>query len=612
MQNKRYFITGIGTNVGKTFVAAKLCALWQADYWKPIQCGDLDNTDTMKVKQAVQNSKTKIYPEQVKLTEAASPHYAAALEQISIQLKDFVVPDTDNTLLIEGAGGLMVPINMQGDLIIDLIAHLQAEVILVADYYLGSINHTLLSIAALKQRNIPIAGIIFNGKENKASKEIILNNSGISHLMDFPYESPVYSADDLLQKDADMIWHPYAPATDKNGIQEIVSGSGTLLYDSAGNTYIDAISSWWVNIHGHNHPYIKEKITEQLSQLDHVIFGGFTHPKAIELAERLLQLLPGNHKKIFFSDNGSTAVEVALKMALQYHVIKGNKKHKIIAFKNAYHGDTFGAMSVSGRSVFTASFSELLFDVEFIDIPTDITDIQLYSDVFSQQDVAAFIFEPLIQGAGGMQMYAAKELDQLLSLCKQYNILTIADEVMTGFGRTGTLFATEQTTYKADIICVSKGITGGVLPLGVTACNSTIADAFADCIPFYHGHSYTANPIACAAACASLDLFEKENTLDKIAFISNQHHAFVKAMEHKNIIRIQATGTILAIELKTPEASGYTNNIKQQAVDYFKQHGIIIRPLGNVLYVLPPYCIGETELNQIYSCIRSFLKIIEL
>ncbi len=308
----------------------------------------------------------------------------------------------------------------------------------------------------------------------------------------------------LSERDAKVIWHPYTQHQNLELPVPIVRGAGALLFDESGNSYIDAISSWWVNIHGHANPYIAEKIYNQALALEQVIFTNFTHEPAVRLAERLISILPGKPAKIFYSDNGSTAVEVALKMAIQFWINKGVAgRNKILAFEHAYHGDTFGAMSVSGRGLFTNAFRDLLFDVEYIETPNEGNLEDIKSVIRShQENIAAFIYEPLLQAAGGMRMYEARHMDSLLEFVRSQEILCIADEVLTGFGRTGTLFAGESLYYPADIICLSKGLTGGFMALGVTACSQTVFDAFLSddrTKTFFHGHSFTANPLACTA-----------------------------------------------------------------------------------------------------------------
>lgn len=389
----------------------------------------------------------------------------------------------------------------------------------------------------------------------------------------------------------------------------IVKASGTLLQDADGRTYIDAISSWWVTLHGHAHPYIAQRIYEQACTLEQVIFAGFTHEPAISLAERLLELLPGGLSRVFYSDNGSTSTEVAIKMSIQYWWNKGEekKRNKILAFNNAYHGDTFGAMSVSDRSVFTMAFHDKLFEVIFIDPPE--TEHAAYD--LPWDEIACFIYEPLVQGAGGMKMYNAKGLDQLIGLCQQQQLICIADEVMTGFGRTGKLFASAWMQHQPDIICLSKGLTGGTMPLSITACSSKVYEAFVEedlLKTFFHGHSYTANPIACAAALASLDLLLKPECLQQIDQIHQQHLVFSQELQQSNhpIRNMRVLGTILAFEIDRGRDE-YLNNISKVITQKAIEKSVYLRPLGNTLYLMPPYCITEDELSTVYQVIRSIL-----
>lgn len=416
----------------------------------------------------------------------------------------------------------------------------------------------------------------------------------------------------LVERDLAVIWHPYTQMKTAQPPIPIVRGEGACLYAEDGTKYIDAISSWWVNIHGHSHPYIAQKVAEQLKVLEHAIFAGFTHPGAIELAERLLALLPSNQQKAFYSDNGSTAIEVAIKMCLQYWHNKGEKRTKIIAFKNAYHGDTFGAMSVSGRSAFTAAFDSLLFEVEFIDLPYK-ENIQNLKTRISElkSDISCFIFEPLVQGSAGMIMYEAEYLDQLMAHSKTEGILLIDDEVFTGFGRTGKNFACDYLQIQPDIMCFSKGLTGGTMAFGLTTCTAEIYNAFLSddrLKTLFHGHSYTANPVACAAALASLDLFTDPLTQQNIDRIANKHKAFAqKIYGHHSLKTTRQTGTILALEWKTRDDTSYFSSLRDKLYHYFLAKGIILRPLGNIIYILPPYCISDDELNYIYKSIEQAL-----
>lgn len=418
----------------------------------------------------------------------------------------------------------------------------------------------------------------------------------------------------LQERDKKVIWHPYTQMKGALPQVPIVRGEGVYLIDEQNKRYIDAVSSWWVNIHGHANAQIATKVSAQLMQLEHVIFAGFTHEPAVLLAERLLPLLPGKQEKVFYSDNGSTAVEVALKMCFQYWSNRGNvQRKKVLAFKDAYHGDTFGAMSVSGRSIFTDPFNTLLFDVEFIDLPNSTNISAIKSQISDlKTELSCFIFEPLILGAGGMQMYEAKYLDELISACKENNILCIADEVMTGFGRTGTYFACEQLNEKPDLFCLSKGLTGGTMPLGVTTCNNKIFEGFLSddkLKTLYHGHSFTANPVACSASLASLDILLAPETLINIKRIEKQHSIFKEQiMAHPKVKTIRQTGTIIAIEWETGQSTSYLSTLRDRLYTYFLNKGIVLRPLGNIIYILPPYIITNEELAYIYRTIVEALN----
>ncbi len=429
----------------------------------------------------------------------------------------------------------------------------------------------------------------------------------------------------LSERDRACIWHPFTPQKYMPDPIPIVKADGLYLMDEDGRRYMDAISSWWVNLHGHSHPYIANRVYEQALKLEQVIFAGFTHKPAIELAEKLLNLLPKGFSKIFYSDNGSTSTEVAIKMALQwwwnhsdsYRKGVGSQessvqqkafgRNKILAFRNSYHGDTFGAMSVSDRSVFTLAFQDRLFDVIFIDPPQmSETNYDLPFD-----EIACFIYEPLVQGAGGMNMYNAEGLNALLKLCKQNDIICIADEVMTGFGRTGKLFASEYCEEKPDIVCLSKGLTGGTMALGVTACTEKIYSAFLTedkKKTFFHGHSFTANPLACTAALASLELFEIENCILHIEQIANANTSFIKSLENNSSAKnTRSLGTILAFELESTDKN-YLNDISATITNKALEKGIYIRPLGNTVYIMPPYCIKEQELDFLFNTILEIIK----
>jgi adenosylmethionine-8-amino-7-oxononanoate aminotransferase len=439
---------------------------------------------------------------------------------------------------------------------------------------------------------------------------------GASVVQNFPFLCTMT----MIEKDRKYIWHPFTQQKNMADPIAIVKGEGTLLIDADNNTYIDAISSWWVTLHGHAHPYIAGKLYQQAMQLEQVIFAGFTHQPAIDLAERLINILPGNFAKIFYSDNGSTSTEVALKMAVQYwwnqrkNDSELKKKNKLLALKNSYHGDTFGAMSVSERSVFTMAFHDLLFEVIFIDAPTE-ENINTTKDLIESHagEIAAFIYEPLVQGAGGIQMYKATMLDELLAIVQQQDIICIADEVMTGFGRTGKLFCSEYMQHKPDIICLSKGLTGGTMALGVTACTEKIYNAYVNddkLKTFFHGHSFTANPLACTAALASLDLLLRDDCLKQIDWLTQQNKSFAKDLSETKfpvgLKNIRTRGTILAFEIAEGKDE-YLNNISNIFTKKALSYGIYLRPLGNTVYIMPPYCITEEEYERVKEVVVRIL-----
>ena len=416
----------------------------------------------------------------------------------------------------------------------------------------------------------------------------------------------------ISKKDEKYIWHPFTQMKTAQKAIPIIKGEGSLLFDEDGKSYIDAVSSWWVNLHGHAHPYIAAKIQEQMQHLAHVMFAGFTHPAAVDLCEKLSQHLPSNQKKFFFSGDGSSAVEIALKMSIQYWRNKKIKRHRILALEGGYHGETFGAMSAGAKSIFSTPFEDYLFEVNHIPFPgNEGKCLSALENQLKIGDVACFIFEPLVQGASGMRMYSPQTLDKILALCHKYDVLCIADEVMTGFGRTGSIFACNQLQESVDFMCLSKGLSGGTLPISLTTCGQKIYDSFLGddlSTAFLHGHSYTGNPIGCAAAIASIELLEKESCLNRIQEIASQHQDFAKSIRNfPQLVGIRQTGTILAMEFGSSN-SGYHSNLKDKLYQHFLDDGILLRPLGNVLYILPPYCITDQELKQIYSSILSILS----
>jgi adenosylmethionine---8-amino-7-oxononanoate aminotransferase len=425
-----------------------------------------------------------------------------------------------------------------------------------------------------------------------------------------------------------QIWHPFTQEALDPAPLRITKAEGVWLYTDDGRRLIDGISSWWVNIHGHGHPAIVEAIAAQAARVDHVLLAGFTHDAAEELRACLRRILPGNLSHMFFSDDGSTAVEVALKMAVQYWQNVGRPEKKaIVALDHAYHGDTVGAMSVGAASSFTDPFRELLFPVHRVHsaycyrCPVGKTRATCSIDCVDQLrrlleekggEIAAVIVEPLLQGAGGMIVHPVEFLQRVRRLCTEHNVLLIADEVLTGFGRCGTMFACELADVEPDVMCLSKGITGGVLPMGATVCTPEIHEAFVSrdrARTFYHGHSYTGNPIAAAAAVASCGIFEREPVFERIGTIIEIHRERLMAIkDHPAVGDVRAIGTMAAIELRADDP-GYASKLRPKLYKFFIDAGVLLRPLGNIVYILPPYVISSEELNFVHDRIAEALEL---
>ena len=417
----------------------------------------------------------------------------------------------------------------------------------------------------------------------------------------------------LTNRDKAHLWHPLTQHKLHPENIAITKADGCLLYDENGKTYIDAISSWYTCMYGHCNPYITKAVSEQLDKLHHVVFSSLTHEPAIRLSEKLVELLPDNQNKLFFSDNGSTSVEVAIKMALQYHFNKGEQRNVLIAFEEGFHGDTFGAMSVSGLSVYNGPFEKFFLEVKRIPTPNKDNTSYILEDLnalTSNGKVAGFIYEPLVQGAAAMKMYEADGLGKILEYCKSNNIITIADEVMTGFGKTGSVFASDHLETKPDIICLSKALTAGIMPMAVTSCTQDIYNAFySDEIGkgFFHGHTYSANPLACVAALAGIELLESEEIQGNIKSIIKAHQKFNDRIEqHPKVKSTRQCGVIYALDINV-EMERY-GNLRDKLFKFFLDKGIFLRPLGNTIYIQAPYVISEDELNRVYEVIEAALS----
>ena len=407
------------------------------------------------------------------------------------------------------------------------------------------------------------------------------------------------------------IWHPFT----QHGLEpletEIFRGKGAWLETTDNRRILDAISSWWVVTHGHRHPAIVAAIKEQADRLDQVIFAGFTHPVADRLANRLVSIAPPGLAHVFFSDSGSTSVEVALKMALGYWRGVGEPRTRIAALDHGYHGDTVGTMSAGARGLFNATYEPLLFDVVRIPFPDtghEQATIDALEAACREAPLAALIVEPLIAGAGGMRVYSAATLAEMKRVCTRHGALLIADEVMTGWGRTGTLFACEQAGVSPDILCVAKGLTGGSLPLAATLAAPAVYDAhFSEdrALTLFHSSSYTANAICCAAALANVTIWEEEPVLERVTRLAEMQRAHIAALaEDPRFENPRTLGTIAAIDLRVPDG-GYLAAAGPALRAHFLAEGVLLRPLGHTIYVMPPYCVTATDLARAYEAIRN-------
>lgn len=405
------------------------------------------------------------------------------------------------------------------------------------------------------------------------------------------------------------IWHPFTQHAVMPEMTKITESSGAYLTKPDGEKLLDAIASWWVVTHGHCHPHVIGAIKDQAEKLDQVIFAGHTHEPAERLAQQLLKCTPDGLDYVFFSDSGSTSVEVALKMALGYwHHLQEDRK-RIVVMENSYHGDTIGTMSVGERGVFNQPYNPLLFDVAKVPFPSvgkEQDALDALEELCSKGDVAAFIVEPLVLGAGGMLMYSAETLRALYQICRKHNVLFIADEVMTGWGRTGKMFACEHAQITPDIACYSKGLTGGSLPLAVTMCSAAIYDehySMDRSKTFFHSSSYTANPIACAAAVANLEIWENEPVHERIAKLMEMQAAgLARFRDDDRFTNLRQTGTIAAMDINVKD-HGYLSDIGPRLYALFQKKNLLLRPLGNTLYSMPPYCVTQEDIDLIYDAI---------
>ncbi len=618
-------------------MSAILCRAFKSTqkicYWKPVQTGYEDDDDTTTVVKTAQLNDTQWSHPSYRFRAPLSPDRAAKLENTVVDIEK-IMQDFDllqhRFLIVEGAGGLEVPLN-ENVRMSALVKKINLPLIVVASTRLGTINHTLLTVQRAQSLGLNVLGVILNGPADPGLEEV-LKRENITVLLSIPfYEGGVDNTLQTVEKemlnllkpasdseaadvDREHIWHPFTQHGFGDEFPVVVSGEGSILKLASGAQLVDGISSWWVNIHGHAHPALAESIARQANTLEHVIFSGYTHQPATELTRRLVQKLKAVNpelKRVFFSDNGSTAVEVALKMAYQFQTLMGRAgRNKFLALRGSYHGDTLAAMSVSEREGFHKVFTPLMAQVDFIQ-PDNFEELQQID--FSKY--AAVIFEPLVQGASGMKFYSAKYLQELCRKATAGSVLVVADEIFTGFYRTGSYFACEQAQVQPDLICLSKGLTGGFLPLAVTVASESIFHAFKTddmAQAFLHGHSYTGNPLSCAVAATSMDLLETPEVVQSVRNLAQWTREAIEDLKSLPLISGgRALGTIGAFEVN--DIGDYVNDrrFSQRFAKACEKRGVLLRPLGGTVYCLPPYSTTLSQFNKIYRTVKDTLYDLE-
>jgi len=644
---KGYFVTGTDTDAGKTVLSALLCMALGADYFKPFQTGNSGqpggDSDTATVARLAALEPSRLHPPAVVLPEPLSPAQAAARAGLTLDIADIRLPDTTRPLVVEGAGGALVPIAPGQDMAA-LMARLGLPVVLAARSGLGTVNHTLLTLEALRLRGLEVAGVALLGPPNPENRRDIEQLGRVPVIIEIPRLDPLDHASlkallpgltlpgepkdetaRVLQWDKRNVWHPFTQAKTAPQPIHLTRASGADLCAADGRRFVDLVSSWWVCAHGHAHPAVAAAVARQAATLEQALFAEFTHEPAARLAHRLAELLPGDLNRVFYSDNGSTAVEAALKMAHQYWRNQGRlERTRIAAFHGAYHGDTVGAMSVGRTSGFFDHFEPLTFSVDFLPYPStwladpDARDtlgktLAVLENYFSVHagTVAAVILEPLVQGASGMRMAEPAFVKAVADLARKAGALVIFDEVMTGFGRTGSMFACQQAQAQPDIVCLAKGLTAGFLPMAATVASDAVYEGFlGDTFhrALAHGHSFTANPLGCAAALAGLELFEREDTLGRIARQEAVHRERLEALlGHPRLRRQRFRGCIGAVDV-TGHGQGYDVETGRKLKAYFMERGFFVRPMGDVFYFLPPSCVTPRQLHDAYDLLPPALE----
>ena len=628
---------------------------------KPVQCGGTD-AEFLRKSLRLNDAPADINP--CFAREPLSPRLAFRREKRSVDVGKILtaygrLKQKHDILLVEGAGGLMVPLR-DDYFVADLVRDLDLELIIVARLGLGTINHTLLTIEQARAQGIAVRGVLFSeastrqrGIPEKTNPDVIRRLGNVPILGTIPYLKSLRRQDiarrcaatvnlrrllepsaglpgsrqrQLVEWDKKYVWHPFTQMKDWLTDEPLVidRAKGSYLIDTKGNRYLDGVSSLWVNVHGHGNRIVNTRVHEQLNKLEHSTLLGLSNTPAVELARKLVGIAPKGLTKVFYSDNGSTAVEAAVKIAYQYWQNTGRKRKKYIAhLANSYHGDTLGSVSVGGIDLFHKVYRDLIFKTIQVDFPDcyrapqgkkypeyAFECLDRFEAMLKKKhgQIAAFVVEPIVQGAAGMIMWPKGILKRMHELCRRYEVIFIVDEVATGFGRTGTMFACEQEGVAPDILCLAKGLTAGYLPLAATLTTRKIFDGFCfdykEQKTFFHGHTYTGNPLACAAALANLEVFEKEKTLarlaPKIKFLSRKLQMFYN-LPHVGDVRQR--GFMVGIELvhdrQTKAPYPWQEKIGARVCQEVHKHGVILRPLGNVIVLMPPLSMSVEELERL-------------
>lgn len=622
-----FVVLGTDTDAGKTAFSLLILAALPDEfaYWKPVETGEFD---TAKVRSLVAD--TQVFDPVARFIEPVAPLLAARREgRVMPSVAEVLAarPTSTRPLLVETFGGPFSPFDEQF-LQIELIRGLGLPCVLVGSTAVGAIGRMLGMIAALEAEGLRPGAIVLLGERDSFAEEQLQRRLADLPVISLTLPAGAWSPGSLREAAAmqmaalhrlrdslamrmerfsakpqaagNTVWHPYTPLRGEDAPLAVVAAVDEFLRLADGRRVIDGISSWWTILHGHRHPRIMKAIREATRSIDHVAFAGVTHPHAVEVAESLLAFMPWSEGgRVFFSDNGSTAVEVALKMAYQFWRHQGEANRTLfVGFEDCYHGDTFGAMAVSRDPLFFGQFEPLLFETLRVPVNPASLDEALSRNAGR---VAGVILEPLVQGAGGMRMHSSETLRAIFDVAQRHGVLFIADEVMTGFGRTGSLFAFEPAGIAPDLVCTAKALTGGVLPLAATLASPRIVAAFDSpdrARTFFHGHSFTANPLACAAAAANLQLLRSSEWKGQVERIRRHFTTHLQPLASRLGVKdVRTCGLIAAIELDVP--GGYLADCAAILRRTSLEHGVMLRPLGNVLYAMPPLCTSDESLKRI-------------